>query len=85
MYVQLQAFRLNNFGEEVPCGKLTIRKDSIAAVANVMAHNFDVNTGNRIKNRIYRGNTAVYLTSGQILHVEDNLSDVESILLNTGE
>ena len=80
MHIKLTAIRISEFGEEV-CGKILFRKNQIAAVTNSMAYNFNPETGERVKNKTYRGNAIVHLTSGKAFPVEEKFSEVESMLL----
>ena len=75
MYIQLTAIRLTEYGE-TPCGKVTIRKDQIAAIASPYAFNHDMP-----KNAYFRGNAHVYLASGKVLPVIEKLAEVEEMLL----
>lgn len=75
MYIQLTAIRVDSYGEK-PGGKVTIRKDQIAAIASAYSFNHEMP-----KNAYYRGNTHVYLASGKVLPVMDKLADVEAMLL----
>lgn len=80
MFIQLTAIRISEFGEEV-CGKILIHKDHIAAVTNSMAFNFNPETGERFKNKIYRGNAIVHLSSGKVFPVEEEYSVVKALLM----
>lgn len=77
MYIQLRAIRLDSHGYETENGmRITIRKDQISAVCSSWALNHE-----KPKGSYYRGNTNVYLNSGQIIPVIDKLEDVEAMLL----
>ena len=80
MFIKLTAIRITQFGEEV-CGKILFHKDQIAAVTNSMAYNFNPETGERVKNKTYRGNAIVHLTSDKVFPVEEKFSEVEAMLL----
>lgn len=85
MFIKLTAIRISGeLGEEV-CGKIMFRKDQVAAVTNSMAFNFNPETGERFKNKIYRGNAIVHLTSGKVFPVEEKFTEVEAMLLGQGE
>ena len=80
MHIKLTAIRISDFGEEV-CGKILFHKDQVAAVTNSMAYNFDPETGQRFKNKTYRGNAIVHLISGKVFPVEETFTQVEAMLL----
>ena len=80
MHIKLTAIRISEFGEEV-CGSIMFHKNQIAAVTNSMAYNFNPETGERVKNKTYRGNAIVHLTSGKVFPVEEKFSEVEAMLL----
>lgn len=80
MFIKLTAIRISDFGEEV-CGKIMFNKNQVAAVTNSMSYNFDSETGQRFKYKIYRGNAIVHLTSGKVFPVEETFTQVEAMLL----
>ena len=84
MFIKLTAIRINEYGEEV-CGNIVFRKDQIAAVTGPTAFNFNPETGERFKNKIYRGNAIVHLTSGKVFPVHEKFTEVEAILLGRCE
>lgn len=84
MFIELTAIRISEFGEEV-CGKILIHRDLVAAVTNSVAFNFNPETGERVKNKIYRGNTVVHLSSGKVFPVEEKYTVVKALLMDKGE
>jgi len=84
MFIKLTAIRVTEYGTE-DCGKIMIRKDQVAAITGPMAFNFNPETGERFKNKNYRGNSIVHLTSGKVFPVQEKFTEVEAMLLGQGE
>jgi hypothetical protein len=84
MFIKLTAIRITEYGEEV-CGKIMFHKDQVAAVTGPMAFNFNPETGERFKNKTYRGNSIVHLTSGKVFPVQEKFTEIEAMLLGQCE
>ena len=67
MFVQLTALRRNSDGVRFANGNVTVQKEQIAAVA---------------KDSYHTSQTNIYLTSGQVIPVMENIADVEAILMS---
>lgn len=85
MFIKLTSVRVDRYDCEERGGRLTVRKDQIAAIHNSSAYNFDEKTGIRNKNSFWRGGAVVHLTSGKAFHVLEKFTEVEAMLLGEAE